>query len=205
MLKPTPPNFPVEEYLWQEQRAKFKSEYHDGLIYAMAGGSLEHGQIQANLITELTVALRGRDCQALTSDVKVGVATSKNYGTSRKKGDFISYPDASVICGSPEFYKGDRFTIANPVLLFEVSSPSTRNYDHSVKFEQYLSIPSLAMYVLIDSEQVRVEVFQRSSSGWLVRQPLESQEDILKLPPIEAEIALKLLYDRLEFEEDEDN
>jgi Uma2 family endonuclease len=72
MLKPTPPNFPVEEYLWQEQRAAFKSEYHDGLIYAMAGGSLEHGQIQANLIMELGLALRGRDCQVLTSDVKVG-------------------------------------------------------------------------------------------------------------------------------------
>lgn len=204
MLKPTPPSFQVEEYLWQEQRAEFKSEYHDGLIYAMAGGSPEHGQIQPNLIAELTMTLRGRDCRVLTSDVKVGVATSKNYGTSRKKGDFISYPDASVICGALEPYKGDRFTIANPVILFEVISPSTRNYDHVVKFEQYLNISSLAMYVMIDSEQVRVEVFQRGSLGWLVRKPLENRDDFLKLPPIEAEIALKLLYDRVEFEEDEE-
>lgn len=201
------PRYPVEEYLWQEQRAEFKSEYHDGQVYAMAGGSLEHGQIQANLIMELGPALRGSDGRVLTSDVKVGVNTSRNFGTSRKKklGDFITYPDASVVCGQPEFYKGDRFTIANPLILFEVISPSTRNYDHVVKREQYLNIPGLAMYVMIDTEQAKIEIYQRIDAGrWLIPSPLQSLDDILKLLPIDVEIPLSLLYDRIEFEEEED-
>lgn len=206
MLQANRPYYRVEEYLWQEQRAEEKNEYFDGTIYAMAGGSVEHSQLQANLILELGTALRDRDCRVLTSDLKIGVEDKtelKGKGRRKKSKDFITYPAASVICGTLEFYKEDRYTIANPFILFEVLSPSTRNYDTGFKLEQYQKIPSLKAYIMIDSQQVWIRSCLRigEQNRWILEEPLEDLEDVLRLEVLGIEIPLRLLYQKVDFEE----
>ncbi|MEI7554356.1 Uma2 family endonuclease [Candidatus Chlorohelix sp.] len=206
MFQPNKPFYQVEEYLWQEQRAKIKNEYFDGQIYSMAGGSPEHSQIQANIILELGTLLRGKDCRVLTSDLKIGVenkAELKVRSGQKKSRDFITYPDASVICGQLQFYRGDRFTVANPLILFEVLSPSTRNYDTSFKLEHYQRITSLKAYIMLDSESIWVQSCQRigDENRWILEESLEDLEDVLRLEALGLEIPLSQLYERVEFEE----
>ena len=209
MLQPSKPFYQVEEYLWREQRADIKNEYFDGQIYAMAGGSPEHSQIQANIILELGTLLRGKDCRVLTSDLKIGVEDKtglKGRSGRKKSKDFITYPDASVICGQLEFYRKDRFTVVNPLILFEVLSPSTRNYDTNFKLEHYQRIPSLKAYIMLDSERVWVRSCLRigDENRWILEEPLEDLADVLRLEALELEIPLRQLYERVEFAEAEE-
>ena len=209
MLQANRPSSTVEEYLWQEQRADGKHEYYDGTSYAMVGGSAEHSQLQSNIILEVGTALHDRDCRVLTSDLKIGVegaAAAKGSGRRKKSKDFITYPAASVICGPLQFYKEDRYTVSNPVVLFEVLSPSTRNYDMGFKLEQYQKITSLQAYVMIDSERVWFRSCLRLGEGnrWILEEPLEDWDDVLRLESLAIEVPLRLLYNRLEFEELDD-
>jgi len=207
MFQPNKPFYQVEEYLWQEQRSKVKRDFLDGQVYALAGGSLEHSVIAVNLVSELRAQLRGSGCQVFNSDMKIAVS-----GNPRSKGrkhseddEFVTYPDAGIICGQPEYYKGDRYTIANPVAVFEILSPSTRVYDRNTKADAYKKIPTLSYYVIIDSEDVRVECRQRVAGGaWMELPPLERLEDKLRLVfAKEIELSLDSLYEGIAFEEDE--
>ncbi len=210
MFQANRPHYNVEEYLWQEQRAEQKNEYYDGTIYSMAGGSVEHSQLQSNIILEIGSVLRDRDCRVLTSDLKIGVGVAeetKARGTARpkKSKDFITYPDASIICGPLEYYRGDRYTIANPQVLFEVLSPSTRNYETGFKLEQYQKIPALKAYIMIDSQQVWVRSCLRigEQNRWVLEEPLENLTDTLRLEVLQIDIPLSLLYAKIEFDQSE--
>lgn len=207
MHQPDQQYYRVEEYLWEEQRSPFKREYLKGQVYAMAGGSLEHSVIAVNLVSELRSQLRGSGCQVFNSDLKVATpGNTRPKGRKRKDDEFITYPDASVICGLPQYYNEDRYTIANPIALFEVLSPSTRVYDRNTKAEEYKKIPGLAYYVMLDSEQVWVECRKRvDQDSWIELAPLENLEDILHLS-LNQEIVLSLvaLYEGINFEDDEE-
>ncbi|NWJ46796.1 MAG: Uma2 family endonuclease [Chloroflexi bacterium] len=163
--------------------------------------------IAVNLVSVLHTQLRGSGCQVFNSDLKIAIpGNPRSKGRKRSEGDeFVTYPDAGIICGQPEYYKGDRFTIANPVALFEILSPSTRIYDRNTKAEEYKKIPGLNYYVIIDSEEVRVECRQRvAGNAWMELTPLELLEDKLKLVfAKEIEISLASLYEGITFEEDE--
>src|SRR5262245_18890150 len=123
----------VEEYLWEEQRDEIKHDYYNGHVYNMAGGSPKHSRIAVNLTAELRTALRGRGCQIFNSDLKIAApGNPRTKGKKRHQEDeLVTYPDASVVCSQLELYKDDPQTLANPTALFEVLSPSTRNYDCS--------------------------------------------------------------------------
>ncbi len=204
--------YTVEEYLWEEQRSEVKREYLRGQIYNMAGGSPEHSQIGLNLAAGLKRELRGKGCRAFNSDLKVGMSLIARSNPKRKKAkeaageDFITYPDATVICGPTEFYKGDPYTLSNPVVLFEVLSPSTRNYDRSVKLEHYQTIPGLLYCIMIDSEQVEVVHYKRFGlQSWLQLPPLLELEEALELelPSGTIKLTLEELYDEVDFGDEE--
>ena len=76
------------EYLAGEEIATTKSEYYRGHVYAMAGGSINHNRIAGNIYHTLRGSLKGRRCEAFTSDMKVRIDTH----------DLDTYPDAMVIC-----------------------------------------------------------------------------------------------------------
>ncbi len=207
MLQPDQQFYRVEEYLWEEQRAPVKREYHKGQVYALAGDSLEHSLIAVNLVSELRNQLRGSGCQVFNSDLKVATpGATRLKGRKRREGDeFVTYPDAGIICGRVEYYKNDPYTIANPIALFEVLSPSTRVYDRNTKAEEYKKIPGLQYYVMIDSEEVRVECRKRvDQEAWIELAPLESLESTLHLTlHNEILISLAALYEGIVFDPEE--
>ncbi len=90
------------------------------------------------------------------------------------------------------------------MVLFEVLSPSTRNYDQTIKLAQYRKIPGLLAYVMIDSEQVWVEQYYRAGeNSWQVDAPLEAREAILQIPTLNITIPLSALYESLLFDEEQ--
>ena len=129
-------------------------------VVAMAGGTFDHNTLCANMIIALGVALRGTQCRVLTSDQKVWVP--------RKEG-FV-YPDATVVCGRIEPYGGSRDVLTNPVLIVEVLSEGTENFDRGEKFEGYRGVLSLRHYLMVSSRRVLVEHYARTESdAWLLR------------------------------------
>jgi Uma2 family endonuclease len=149
------PRLTFAEYLVLERGSETKHEFLDGRTWAMAGGTIEHAQLAANVIGELHAQLRGRGCRVFTSDLRVRVAAT----------GLATYPDVTVVCGAIEPDADDEHTVRNPVVLVEVLSDSTEAYDRSEKFAHYRRIPSLRAYVLVSQTEARIEVYGRNDDG----------------------------------------
>jgi|SRR5579885_534589 Uma2 family endonuclease len=146
-----------EEYLAFDRAAEIRSEYYNGQMHAMAGGSLNHALIIHNTARALGNMLDDRGCLVVSNDVRV-----------RVQAQFYAYPDIVVICGEPQFADRHTDTILNPPLLFEVLSRSTERYDRVFKWDQYQTISSLREYVLVSHFEPRIEVFRPQPGGnWL--------------------------------------
>ena len=141
--------YSVEEYLEMEKAATEKHEYYQGEIFAMAGPKFQHVVIAGNVFGQLKNKLKGKPCQPLGSDMRVHVP----------KNTLFTYPDISVVCGSPEFLNNDEWNLLNPTVIIEVLSPSTRNYDRGDKFNLYRDIPTLKEYILVDSQTISIAAF----------------------------------------------
>lgn len=153
-------SFTYADYLAREQASAVKHEYLDGEIYAMAGGTPEHGLICANVIGELRAQLRGKPCRVYTSDVRVRVQAT----------GLATYPDVSVACGPREVDPEDRNAIVNPIVLVEVLSSSTETYDREEKFAHYRRIPSLREYLLVSQAEPHIHHYRRNDDGtWTLR------------------------------------
>ncbi|HEV2707884.1 MAG TPA: Uma2 family endonuclease [Pyrinomonadaceae bacterium] len=175
-----------EEYLAIERKAEYKSEYVDGVMYQMAGGSERHNLIAANLIISLGVQLRERPCRVYPSDLKVRVPNSQRF----------FYPDVSVVCGEIRFANDERDVILNPVIIAEVLSESTAAYDRGKKFLSYQQIDSLQEYLLISQDEELIEHYVRQSNDtWLYAKASGLTESIA-LPSIQCEIALRDIYNK---------
>ncbi len=175
-----------ENYLALEAEPETKYEFHDGFITAMAGGSLEHGQIAGNFIWAVRNALEveKKRCLTYTSDVKVHIASSRR----------TFYPDASVVCEQPERSEKDEQALTNPVLILEVLSDSTESFDRGAKFRHYRQIPSLRQYVLISQREASVDTYYRTDDGtWEIHSFLGLQETI-PLKSIKCEISMADIY-----------
>lgn len=175
-----------EEYLALERNAEYKSEYIDGLIYAMAGGSERHNIIVANLIISVGIQLRGRPCRVYPSDLKVRVPNSSKF----------FYPDVSVVCGETRFADDHKDVILNPVLIAEVLSDSTAGFDRGKKFISYQQIASLKEFIFVAQDEILVEKYARQSDDSWVYTKVSDIEDILSLQSIECNAELRDIYDK---------
>ena len=119
---------------------------------------------------------------------------------SVKKNGLYTYPDTAVVCGKVELVEGRNDTITNPILLVEVLSPSTKNYDLKGKFALYQALSSLQSYVVIDQERVYVEYYQRTGSNKWELETYENLTDALSIKIIEVKLALEAIYDKVEFD-----
>ncbi len=138
-------------YLALEAKSEQRHEWLDGAIYAMAGGTLEHGQLAAAVIGELRALAEACGCRVFSSDAKVRVPAT----------GLATYPDVAVVCGPIERDADDRHAMTNPAVLVEVLSDGTEAYDRGEKFEHYRRLPSLRDYVLVSQRRPRVEVYSR--------------------------------------------
>jgi Uma2 family endonuclease len=172
-----------EEYLAWERMQLDKHEFHDGEVFAMAGATFEHNQIVANALAELRAALREKPCRVCASDLRVSVPATGLY----------TYPDASVVCGRPEFVDGKLDTLLNPLILVEVLSDSTADYDRGTKFANYRTIASFRDYVLISTDRVLVEYYTRQDDGsWVLREFRAGER--FRLESVGCDLAVDELY-----------
>jgi Uma2 family endonuclease len=175
-----------EEYLALERTADHRSEYVDGYVVAMAGGSEAHNVIAGNLVTLLNLHLREADCRVCPSDMKV-----HRVGTAR-----YFYPDVTVVCGKSQFVDDKRDVLLNPILLIEVLSDDTESFDRGEKFKSYLQLDSLAEYVLVSQSTPVVEHYARQATGdWLYTR-VEGLDQTTTFPAVGLVVKLAEIFNK---------
>lgn len=193
--------FTPEEYLEFERKAFERHEYLDGRVYPvnkpeygnaelMAGESLAHSRICINIAREVSLALKGTGCEALSPNMKVRAETLGMF----------AYPDLSIVCGEPQFHDKKRDVLLNPKVIIEVLSPSTERYDQTNKFFRYRKeIPSLTDYVLIYQNIAFVEHHSKNDQGIWEHSAFDGLDDTFRIPSINCEIPMSEIYDRVDF------
>lgn len=179
----------LEEYFEFERKAEEKHEYYDGAIIAMAGGTPLHSFITANVSTALANALRGSGCRVFSPDLRISIRQDR----------FMTYPDVAVVCGRPEYSVRDRHTLVNPVVLVEVLSPSTATRDRGGKGWEYLSIPTLRNYMVIDPTPVDIGHWSRLPSGKWEMENIRDRSGTIRLESLSIDIHVTDIYFDAEF------
>jgi Uma2 family endonuclease len=178
----------LAEFLAWEERQPLRYEFDGVGPVAMTGGTFGHAAIQRNLAFALTGRLRGKPCQFLGSDLKFQVAE-----------EHVRYPDGVVVCSPVD---RTATVIHDPVVVFEVLSPSTAGNDRIVKAREYQATPSVQRYVMLEQDAVGATVYARSGGIWT--HEILVADSILALPEIGVSLPLTELYEGIVFEAEED-
>jgi Uma2 family endonuclease len=174
----------VEQYLEMERAAEFRSEYLNGEVFAMAGGSVNHAVIAAAVGARIGAQLDDRPCAVVGSDLRLFCPRDQ----------MLTYPDVMVFCEPAKFLDGDRDTLIDATVIVEVLSPSTQNYDRGEKFRFYRSLPSFSEYLLLAQDAMRAEHHVRQQDGsWLFRE-FNGPEAVIELKSIGCQLGLGTLY-----------
>jgi Uma2 family endonuclease len=184
-----------EEYLALEEKSPVKSEYYRGRIYQMTGATINHNRIVFNLSGLFFQALNGKSCEGFNGDMRLLVKANGLY----------TYPDLMVVCGPVDLVIGRKDTLTNPILIIEVLSDSTDQYDRTDKFDLYKGLDSLQNYVLVDQHRPYIQVFRRLETEphlWVLENfsGLESQ---VPFPALDLTLNLADIYKRVEWPEPE--
>lgn len=178
-----------EEYLAMENQSEDKHEYRDGQIVAMTGGTTNHNEISGNFYTLLKLSLRGKKYRVYFSDVRLWIPQDRLY----------TYPDVMVVQGEPVYEGQGTTTITNPMLVVEVLSASTQDYDRGTKFTRYRSIPELREYILIDQYQCSIEQFTKNESQQWVLTEIHGENSLLNVSCLNLEMRMQDLYEGVKF------
>ena len=183
--------YTVQEYYDLERIATYKSDYYDGEIFAMAGGSIRHARICTNLVKRTGNRLEGKPCAEYESNLRLKI----------KATGLRTYPDMSVYCGPFVFDDEDasRETVTNPTAIFEVLSPSTEAYDRGLKWAGYRRIDSLRLFALISQETPHVELYERQADGSWRFEEFHGLDAVLPLRAIDIDLPLAEIYDKVDF------
>jgi Uma2 family endonuclease len=178
----------AQEYLAFERKSAEKHEFLDGEIYLMTGATANHNLIVGNIYASLHAQLRQRPCVVYPSDMKVSAS------------GLYTYPDVSVVCEPPRFEDAKRDVLLNPIVIVEVLSPTTENYDRGKKFRLYRALDSLQEYILAAQDSVRIERYLRQPDDqWLFTEAAEMDAQ-LELPSIGCTLLLSDVYEKVTFE-----
>ncbi len=184
-----------EEYFEICERTQERLEMYDGYIRVkdwdpvrmMAGGSVRHARLGDNVTSALRSRARGRGCDVFGRDVRT---------PAPGRGTWV-YPDAVYVCG-PEWIREESATLANPSLIVEVLSPSTQNFDRTDKFKLYAALPSIRAILLVASDHVSVEVYERRGEHIWLRTDVQGRSGILRLEELDLTLPLEEIYERVE-------
>ena len=174
----------LAEFLEWEERQPMRYEFDGVGPVAMTGGTYGHSTIQGNLATALGGRLRGKRCRFHGSDLKFQVAEGH-----------VRYPDGMVLCSPVD---RTATVVYDPVVVFEVLSPSTASDDRIVKAREYQATPSVQRYVMLEQDGVSATVYAGSGETWT--HEILIANSILALPEIEVELPLAELYEGIVFE-----
>lgn len=182
--------YTVEEYIELLKNSEERFEYFDGEIVAMAAGKISHGGIAANIIRVIGNLLEGRPCQVFNSDVAVKTVRAHPF----------RMPDVSVVCGEPltEEFQGIEMLL-NPLLICEILSPKTENYDREEKFLVYQAIESFQEYLLVEQQRPHVTRYVRQPDQQWLRADFIGLESIVRLESLGVELPLSEIYRMIKF------
>jgi Uma2 family endonuclease len=191
MMSVTPQrHYTLEEYLALERESEIKYEFWHGEIFAMSGGTLGHNLVMDNVAACLRLALQGKPCRVFSSNSQIKVPMAPPY----------RYADGSVVCGTiaVERFNGNDL-LCNPVLIYEVLSPSTEGFDRGDKFTYYKSIPSLAEYLLIAQHRPHITQYVKQPDGSWAYTEVNGLEKSLYLPSLGVTLHLSDVYQDVAF------
>lgn len=171
------------EYFALEAQSEVRHEYFGGEVFAMAGGTKSHNLIGQNITLNFRAGLRGKGCQVFMEDVRLSVQENFHY----------TYPDVVVSCDPAD--RRDPYLVRQPVLIVEVLSPSTAEYDRSRKFTQYQKIASLRHYILVSQTAWVLEWFRRDDAGQWIHTVLSDPADVLEIEDLGLRLPLADVYD----------
>jgi Uma2 family endonuclease len=182
--------FSIEEYFALERASERRFEYRDGEIVCRSGGSRQHAAIATNIIRHLGNKLRD-GCRIYGSDLAVYVPNGRPY----------RYPDASVVCGEATFRTIDgRDCLENPVLLLEVLSPASADFDRGTKFEQYKSIPQFSEYLLIAQDRPHAARRSMIDHETWTETAFDSLDAVIRLDSVGIDLTMREVYESISFE-----
>lgn len=176
----------VEDYLEAEKISPVRREYVEGEIYAMAGTSNNHSRIAINITTALSIHLRDSNCEPFAGETKVRVTKNVYY-----------YPDVLVSCEeNPE----NSYFCNAPILIIEVTSPSTANIDRREKLLFYQQMPSVQEYAVVDQHKIKIELHRRQSNGSWITYFFDESDDEVEFQSVGLTLPITEIYRRVRFE-----
>jgi Uma2 family endonuclease len=171
------------DYFLIEAGSPIRHEFFNGEIFAMAGGTVAHNHVCVNVLAFLSAGFGPTPCRALGSDMRLATPSG-----------LLTYPDVLVICGRVELFEGRQDTITNPVLLVEVLSDATRNYDRGDKFLLYQAIPTLRDYLVIEPREVRIEHYRRAANDSWPVSIYDTPDQLVELTAVSARLPVAEIY-----------
>jgi Uma2 family endonuclease len=181
--------YTAEEYLELELVAETRSEYRDGDIIPMTGGTPNHNDISGNLYILLKSTLKGKDYRIFYADQRLRIPAVNLY----------TYPDVMVVPKPLELQTGRRDTVVNPCFIAEVLSKSTQNYDRSEKFAAYRTIPTFQEYLLVDQHRVHVEHHVKTAVNQWLFSEYDDPTVVLSFSTFECQAQIADLYENIDF------
>lgn len=181
--------YSTEEYLELELVSEVRSEYRNGEIISMTGGTPNHNDIAGNLYVLLKTALKGKNYRTFYADQRLWIPDANLY----------TYPDIMVVPKPIELQTGRTDTLMNPAFIAEVLSKSTQNYDRGEKFVAYRSIPSFQEYLLIDQYRIHVEHHVKTAANQWLFSEYDDPIVTLTFKTIESQILIADLYENIDF------
>jgi len=175
----------VDDYLAGEELTDTRHEYIGGEVYAMAGGSEEHGLIVGNIFAALHTHLRGGRCRAFVNDMKLRLRLREE--------DVFYHPDLLVTCDARDT---ERHFKRHPQVLVGVLSPTTERIDRREKLWSYIQIETLQEYVLVSQEKREVTLYRRANN-WSA-EVLRSPDDMLALDSLKVGLPLAAIYEAVD-------
>lgn len=191
LTKPEDQVFTIKEYLQLEDSSEVKHEFHDGKIIEMSGGTAVHNEIALKIAAALLWALEDKTTtyKVYNSDMKIQIPEFNHF----------VYPDAVVICEKPDFYEGRKDIITNALLVVEVASLSTEEYDRGLKFYKYKTLPTFKEYVLVSQDKVWISSFFRKKPDTWVEAIEEQMENTIHLKSIDVHLSLQKVFGGVDF------
>ncbi|NJL41062.1 MAG: Uma2 family endonuclease [Leptolyngbyaceae cyanobacterium SL_5_9] len=182
-------HYTIDEYLELEIASETRSEYCDGEIIPMTGGTPNHNDIAGNLYILLKSALKGKNYRTFYADQRLWIPDVSLY----------TYPDVMVLPKPLELQTGRKDTVVNPCFIAEVLSKSTQNYDRGEKFVAYRTIPTFQEYLLIDQYCIHVEHYVKTAAHQWLFSEYDDPTVTLSLSTFEFQIQIAELYDNIDF------
>lgn len=190
--KRIPKRYTLGEYLRREERSRERHEYFDGIITPVPMAKGPHNEISANITAAIKNAVRQKKT--------VYRVFSNNQKIYLPELNIGYYPDALVVCEKPEYWDDEQLLLTNPLLIVEVLSKSTRNFDHNNKFSHYKTLPSFAEYVLIEQTHCQVETWFREAPDLWRTTTVKDPAGVLPLRSIGCELSMADIYEHIALE-----